>query len=316
MTVTVTLGCYALLLAIGVPRLLGGAAWTRRAPRLAIGLWQAAAASLIGAVLLAALALTVSAARVSGGLARLLHLCEVVLRDHYGPLAQPAGALLGAGVAASLLTWLLAHLAVAYVAGRRLHRAHVDTLTLVARRDAALGVHVLDHDRPAAYCLPSRRGPIVLTRAALELLTPAQLAAVLAHERAHLAGHHHRVLGVARTLDRAFGFVPLFRRAATELAQLVELAADDAAAGRQDRRSVAAALATVAGGPVPGAALAAGSVCATQRVRRMLAAPAPLPRSARLACGVAAAALWLVPLLIATNPALLHLIDHHCALPL
>ena len=42
--------------------------------------------------------------------------------------------------------------------------------------------------QPAAYCVPGRPATIVLTSGALAVLDPAQLTAVLAHERAHLAG--------------------------------------------------------------------------------------------------------------------------------
>ncbi len=79
---------------------------------------------------------------------------------------------------------------------QRQTRAHAQAAPIVGRRlpvtspggDPAV---VLDDPRPAAYCVPGRPGTIVLTSGALAVLDPAQLAAVLAHERAHLAGRHH-----------------------------------------------------------------------------------------------------------------------------
>ena len=43
---------------------------------------------------------------------------------------------------------------------------------------------------PAAYCVSGRPPAIVVTTAALGALDDRQLDAVVAHERAHLAGHH------------------------------------------------------------------------------------------------------------------------------
>ena len=39
---------------------------------------------------------------------------------------------------------------------------------------------------PVAYCVPSRKRPIVVSSGALDQLEDTQLQAVLAHERAHL----------------------------------------------------------------------------------------------------------------------------------
>ncbi|WP_419249342.1 M48 family metalloprotease [Streptomyces canus] len=50
-------------------------------------------------------------------------------------------------------------------------------------RPAAL---VLEHAAPAAYCVPTRGGRVVITSSALSRLTPSEGAAVVEHERAHL----------------------------------------------------------------------------------------------------------------------------------
>ncbi len=69
----------------------------------------------------------------------------------------------------------------------------------------------------------------------------AQLAAVLAHERAHQAGRHHLLLSLAAVPAAAFPRVPAFRMARDEVARLSELAADDAAAARSPRLTMAEA---------------------------------------------------------------------------
>lgn len=81
------------------------------------------------------------------------------------------------------------------------------------------------HRLAAAYCLPGRHRRIVITNATLDALDGTQLDAVLAHEHAHLTGHHHLVVGGADARRRAFPRVPLFRHAHAEISRLVELAA-------------------------------------------------------------------------------------------
>ena len=93
-----------------------------------------------------------------------------------------------------------------------------------------------------------------MTTAALQALDPAQVDAVLAHERAHLACHHHRFLAIARIGQQVFPFIPLMRDAAGQVARLVEMHADDAATAGRDTRPLATALvvlASAAHGPAP-----------------------------------------------------------------
>jgi hypothetical protein len=52
----------------------------------------------------------------------------------------------------------------------------------------------------------------------------------LAHERAHLADRHHRLLAMARIIGQVLPFLPLMRDADAQVARLVELHADDAPA--------------------------------------------------------------------------------------
>jgi Zn-dependent protease with chaperone function len=133
---------------------------------------------------------------------------------------------------------------------------------------------VLDAPQPAAYCVPGRPASIVLTSGALAVLSPAQLRAVLAHERAHLAGRHHLLISLTRALAASFPGVPLLRHGAAEVARLAEMRADDAAARRAGRRVlVAALLAMGTGTAVPGRALAATAGQVTARVQRLLDPP-------------------------------------------
>jgi hypothetical protein len=128
------------------------------------------------------------------------------------------------------------------------------------------------------------------------------MQAVLAHERAHLRGHHHLMLATAAALARAFPAIPLLARAAAELAVLAEMTADDDAARRHDPADLAAALVTLAGAGSRSTALTAGGPAAIARIQRLLAPPAQpgFPaRAARLAAGAAA---FLIPAAIASLP--------------
>lgn len=132
---------------------------------------------------------------------------------------------------------------------------------------------MLAHQRRFAYCLPGQPGPVMLSSAALCRLDAGQLAAVLAHERAHQAGHHHRLVLLAQLLRVGFPWLPAAHLAHQAVARLVELAADDTAARAQGHRQVAAALAALGDAPIPEAALGAAVVSATERVRRLLTPP-------------------------------------------
>ena len=152
-------------------------------------------------------------------------------------------------------------------------------------------------------------------------LDAAQQDAVLAHERAHLAWRHHRLLAMARISRRALPFLPLMRDAEAQVERLVELHADDAATQARDPASLATALVMLAAAaststsasapaPVPAAAapvLASAATDAVQRIHRLLRPAEPLGRSRRLLVRAAAAALVLGPLAVALAPAVLAL---------
>ncbi|MFI7124862.1 M56 family metallopeptidase [Nonomuraea sp. NPDC050153] len=300
---------YTVVAAIWLPRLMRAARWADRAPRLAIAMWQAAGASVVASAVLAAFAFAVPADAVGHGLAGLFEICAAMLSDGRGLTLAGAGALATAGaVLARLLSCGAALLARASVE----RRAHAAMLGLLGRRDRDLDAIVLDHDDRLAYCLPGRHAQTVITTGALRSLTPEQVAAVLAHERAHLRGRHHLVLAAAHTLARAFPKVPVFEAAKAEIVRLIELLADDVAARRHPRVQIAAALVGLATGRAPAFALGAGGDTALLRVRRMLHPACPLRRAERLA-GVASVTLLLGgPAAVALVPGLASFVAHHC----
>jgi len=304
---------YAGLLLFAAAPTLARARWPGRAPRLAIAAWFALAGSAVASVALGGLALVVPTVRVSAGLAQLLAACVMALRAQY---AHPGGAALaGAGAVLALAvtgraSWCTARTLAGAARARRRHRRG---LALAGRPDQRLGAVVVDHDEPAAWCLPGAGRPVVLTTAAIGALDDAQLAAVLAHERAHQRGRHHLLVSLARSLAAAFPRVPALRRGHEQVARLVELLADDAAAAAAPRLKVAEALLAVgAPAPVGAAALGAGGTTTAARIRRLIAAPAPLCRAATAAGLLTVIAVLAVPLVVLAGPAVAARGENYC----
>jgi len=306
-TVAAVLLVYAASAGTVGSRLLGRAGWALRAPLLGIGTYLAAAWSVVAALGLAGLTLAVHATALGGGLSHLIGACVLRLRDAY---ATPGGAtaaglgltLAGAVMARTALT-ALTHLR----AVRRQAVQHAQTARLVGRREPALGAVLVDHEQPAAYCVAGPHPTVILTTATLQALDPEQVDAVLAHERAHLASHHHRLLAIARIARQVLPCLPLMRDADTQITRLVEMHADDAATTDGDTGPLATALAVLAAaaGPAPG--LAAATTDAVQRIQRLLRPAEPLSRVRRQLLRAGAAALALTPVLLALTPAMVAL---------
>jgi Zn-dependent protease with chaperone function len=282
---------YALAVAWSVPVLLSRLTRHGISARLGLASWLTAMASVLAGAG-AAVALLAGAA-----IAGWPRLAEAVCRSVAGracttvvyrsavfevPLGAAAAA---ATLTAAVLAWRYgrtirragqrtrAHAEAARITGRRLS-VQGDSEGEMGRRVGGGATVVLDAPRPAVYCVPGRPAAIVLTSGALAVLDRAQLGAVLAHERAHLAGRHHLLILLSRGLAASFPGVPVFTRGPAEVARLAELCADDAAARRSGRPAlVAALLAMGTGAAVPAPALAVTSGPVTARVHRLLDPP-------------------------------------------
>ncbi|MBS2965620.1 M56 family metallopeptidase [Actinocrinis puniceicyclus] len=242
----------AVLLAWPVPDALCAARWPRRSPRAAIVLWQ-----LVG---------------LAGGLSAV----GALLLVGFAPLPRAwAGVDLVALVLAALLfSWLLGVLATSALRIERDLRRQRAVVDLLGRAEAD-GVRVLEHPEPLAYCLPGPQPRIVITDGVLAALPPDELAAVLAHERAHAKGRHELVIQPFVAWQSALPFLAPARRATAAVAELVEMLADDAAAEATSRLTVARALARVGSGRPPGAGT-------TGRLDAAGCAPAPASVLARV----------------------------------
>ncbi len=197
----------------------------------------------------------------------------------------------------ALLCWVLVAVSVAAVQARRRQRA---LLTLLAHGDPKVpGALVVDYPSAAAYCLPGLRSKIVVSVGTLELLGRGELAAVLAHERAHLRERHDLVLLPFTALRRAFPRSVTCTDAHRAVALLVEMLADDRALRGRPTRELVSALVrfgTAGACPAPAGALAAGEGEVAARVTRLLQPMRPLPTAVILAICLASALLVAAPI--------------------
>lgn len=278
------------LLAEPVSRALAAACWPARDPVGALLVWQAiglaGGLALVGAGCVYALAplgpdvpaaVAVLAARPSAVFG--------VGADHLLALAA------GLGLAARLL----AVLGATTVRTLRARRRHCDLLDVLATPWPAVpGARVLDHPVPVAYCLPGRRSRLVLSVGALRALDPAQVVAVLAHERAHLRERHDLVVLPFVAWGATAPFVRGMVCAQLAVAALIEMRADDVATARTQATALACALQTV-GGAAPAAALGSFSAALDRRLVRITAPPAPLSGPMRTLVRLTAIALVVAP---------------------
>jgi len=294
--------CCAIAAAWLLPRPLGRLSGAGASPRLGIAAWLTAITSVV-ALALAALGLLARTA-IDGWPAFARTVCESVTTGACPPAVYRSAAY-ELGLAITAFLGGLTMIVLGWRYGRSLRRAsirtraHAEAARIIGQRiGAGNPAFVLDATQPAVYCVPGRPATIVLTTGALAVLGPDQLTAVLAHERAHLAGRHHLLLAVTRSLAAVAPAVPLFACGTGAVARLAEMRADDVAArragGGQGRRTLLTALlamaAGMAAGPAPAAWLPGAGGVVAARARRLADPPPP---ARWLSHGLALAALTL-----------------------
>lgn len=314
MTTTLVLIAYAGAAGYLAPAWLARARWTHRSPRLGVAAWAALASSTALAALLAVISIAAPAGVVGHGVADWWHRCLADLRHYYGDASLVLVA--GAAIAAMLLIGRLVRTAInrvrAAAAERRRHHAGLALLAQPGPHDVA----VIPHEVPAAYCVPGHPGRVVMTSGVFGALDEAQVDAVVAHERAHLAGRHAALVDYAAILRQALGpAAPVFSSAEAEIGVLVEMIADDAATRACPAVDVADALLRLVAAPAPSGTLGAGGMEVSRRISRLVGRPRPLGRSAAVAA-VATVLLGLAaPLVAVVGPVTAAVVAASCAHP-
>jgi Zn-dependent protease with chaperone function len=318
LAVAASLALLAFALAWPVPVALARAGWPRRMPGAALVLWQAialaGALSMIGALLVFGLIpFGDDLPHAAGSFASDVLAGRLPANANFFQMFALAGAvLLGVHLLLNLVrtTWR----------AERQRRHHVQLLRLLSDpMPERPGTRVIDHATPVAYCLPGApRATTVLSAGLLELLSEDELAAVVAHERAHVTQHHHVLLVAFSAWRSALPWFPIATRAHEAVGLLIELLADDQARRTVSERNLSRAVARVAlaGVPVAGAtperppgldivgAPSSAGDWADARVARLTDLAAPGAPALRLSVLTGALALVVVPTLLLLGPVL------------
>lgn len=209
----------------------------------------------------------------------------VACHELFGPVL-PGGAPIGWASAAAFT-------ALEYRIRRSKRRTHA--ALEVMRVEAWLGTHVtvngvdvirLPTQEPLAYALAGRSPQVVITDGLVEVLSEAELQAVVRHERSHLEHGHQRHLATAAATDAAVGWIRPVRRSIDALRLGVERWADeDAAPLPTERRLVRAALVKVTA-TMLGPALSFTTGCTILDRMKALDREAPDPTAATRAVAV------------------------------
>lgn len=239
------------------------------------GRWlsPAAATRVLGAVAVLAVAatLTTLALLAIGGVLR------PIASVGWGLDPDTARALL----AADSVPWPLGAAAIALLAAGTARATAVLRGERAALRDlrrVVAGHHgellVLTDERPYAYAVPSGLGTIIVSTGMLGALNAGERRAMLAHERAHLSGHHHRYRLASRL---AAAVNPALAQLDSQMSFQIERWADEHAATTTGRPIVARSLAraALAAPPRSTGALAYAQHAVASRVRALNTAPAP-----------------------------------------
>jgi Zn-dependent protease with chaperone function len=286
-----------------VPRLLRRIDLRRRDPGLVIVAWLL---SMAGVGLTAATGVLLLLLPGHGGsVLALLHHCWLVIQHGSPPRVEKLTGLLGVVLLSALALRLLAVFVLGARARARKRRESYDVLRLAGRaEDGPPDVLWLAHATPMAFSMAGRPGVVVATDGLTTHLGADEVAAVFAHERAHLSGRHHLLVAVVDALRVTLPFVPLFRAAPRAIRDLVELAADTAAVRACGPSAVRTALVTVTRHDAPSAALSMGQRAMDLRLAR-LRPDMPVPGRTRRFVSCLLAAITALSLPFVTGGALL-----------
>jgi uncharacterized membrane protein/Zn-dependent protease with chaperone function len=302
MIIAVWLLLYTVATLVAAPPLLRALTSSGAAPRLGAAAWLTAIVTVLGSWLVAATMVIVEIVDRQAHPRLVVASCLARLHSMVSR---------GAGIApritliviASVVTMAAVITGVRLARGvlrmRRRARDHAQAVRLVGYRTADADVVMVEAAKPAAYCVAGRPPAIVVTSAARAALDDRQLAAVLAHERAHLTGHHALIVSALRSLAAVFPRLSLMTDGAQQVSRLLEMCADDVAARRHSRRALLSGLiALVAAAPTE--ALAAADVAVLARAERLATPPQESARvKTRLALAGVMAAMAGVPLIAA-----------------
>lgn len=256
-----------LVVALAAPYPL--AAMLRRLdPRVTFLAW----AGLVGGTTTALLApLALSLAPGHGGMTMLSDLaqrCLLAVRDALPARLEAGIGLAGLAVALTTLVRFVIHWRATTLERRHMHDKHLDLYRLLHHGQCEPTLW-LPLDTPLAYSLAGSPAIVVASEGLRAQLDPMALAAVLAHERAHVRRRHHLLVAIAEAVSYAIPWLPLTRRSPELVRALVELDADRHAAHEHGAASVRRALMALGASAIPASALGIAQDCVELRLARL-----------------------------------------------
>ncbi|WKG00772.1 M56 family metallopeptidase [Mycolicibacterium sp. HK-90] len=298
MNVAAGLLIYSAAMVVLAPPLLGALTRGGSAPRFGVAVWLIAIVSVLATWVAIPALILADVVFHDGRRGSLLSSCVRFLCELAAGRVGIAAQLTVVAVAVGLLA---AGTGVAIrVAGtiRRLHahaHDHAQAVRLVGRPAGQPDVFIVDSGERTAYCVAGRPPAIVVTSGALAALDRDGLQAVLAHERAHLDGHHPAIVTALRGLATVFPRMKLITSGAREIPRLLEMCADDAAVRHHGQHPLLTGLMALAGA-TPAQALGAADVALLSRAERLVLPPAAWSRiSTRVGLCGAMTVIFLVP---------------------
>lgn len=245
---SVCLVAYAVVAVIVAPLLLTRGRWRLFRPAIALAAWKAAFGSGLAALALGLIGTVATAVHYSVMTAG-PHTAYHGLRGVEATLVVVV-AWIALGVVGGMAS-LVFTMAEPIEAGKR------EAYGQLARLVAADGRSIEPYEGVPVVCVPSRlplatavpgaRPQIVVSSALCAALSPAELAAVTAHEHAHLRLKHARVAHLARMNALCLPWLAAAREFERATRLLIELIADDRSARRHGAEVLADALIVVAG---------------------------------------------------------------------
>lgn len=276
MNIAAGLLIYSVVMVPLAPRLLSALTRGGSAPRFGVAAWLTAIVSVLATWIAIPVLVIGDVVFHNGQRTALVVSCVELLCDI---AAGRAGFAAQASVVVVALALIVAVIGFSMKVSRAIRRmrahahSHAQAVRLVGRPARQRDVFVVDADERTAYCVAGAPPAIVVTTGAIAALGDDELQAVLAHERAHLDGHHPKIVTALRGLAAVFPRVGLMTRGAIDVARLLEMCADDAAARRFGEHTLLTGLMALAGA-TPVQALGAADVALLNRAERLALPPA------------------------------------------
>ncbi|MFY9783253.1 MAG: M56 family metallopeptidase [Acidimicrobiales bacterium] len=288
----------SLLCLVGLPMMLRSSTRFDRSPRVGFAVWGSLC--VVGWFSAVVVFLSIGLGDPRSSLLRSLTSFVLHLGDGHPLRGLGVFEVVGLSVAFDITVLMLGGLAVAGVKIWNVRSQQRTVLDLVAEpRDSLEGVCLLNHPYPMAYFLPGDGGRVVLSTGAIDVLSPRELDAVVAHEIGHRSGRHGAFLVPLQVLSSFVSFLPLARYAPTVMRGYLEMSADDYSRSRESSEALKTALTKAAWfQPPPVGALSVNDGVIERRINRLALEPASSRCALALFSGVSVASLLLCLLLV------------------